>query len=240
MSFNEQHQRSAHHLTAKAVTSPPGILITRVHGYNLFNTVFFGGRRRRLDIALATESKTGPGDRVLDIGCGPGRFAGVLAERVGPSGRVVGVDPSRPMLDYASAHAGRRGNCDFRQDAAQALSLPDSSFDVVTSTFVMHHIPEDQREVALAHMFRVLRPGGRLMLADMHPLDRVRTAVVRILATVATRRHGPSADDGAAADPFAAVDVRNYIDALCGIGFEAVEFRPVKPSTGCLVAVKPG
>lgn len=112
--------------------------------------------------------------------------------------------------------------------------------DVVTSTFVMHHIPEDQREVALAHMFRVLRPGGRLVRADMHPLDRARTGAVRILARVATHRHGPSAEDGAAADPFDAVDVRNYSDTLCGIGFETVEFRPVKPSTGCLVAVKPG
>jgi ubiquinone/menaquinone biosynthesis C-methylase UbiE len=239
MSYNEHHQ-STDHLTEQDDETPPGILITRVRGYNLFNTVFFGGRRRRLDTTLATHSKTGPGDHVLDIGCGPGRFAGVLAERVGPCGRVVGVDPSGPMIDYASAHAGLRGNCDFHQDVAQALSLPDSSFDVVTSTFVMHHIPEDQREVALAQMFRVLRPGGRLMLADMHPLDRVRTAAVRILARVATRRHGHSADDGAAADPFAAVDVRNYVDALCGIGFEAVEFRPVKPSTGCLVAVKPG
>ncbi|MEE2033389.1 class I SAM-dependent methyltransferase [Rhodococcus chondri] len=240
MSHNEQHHRTLEHPTEQASTSPPGILITRVRGYNLFNTIFFGGRRRRLDTALATESAAAPGSHVLDIGCGPGRFAGALADRVGLAGLVVGLDPSGPMVDYASAHAGRRSNCHFRQGAAQSLALPDSSFDVVTATFVMHHIPEGQREAALAQIFRVLRPGGRLMLADMDPLDRVRAGAVRILGKIATHRHETATEDGSAADPFAATDVRNYADTLRRIGFEAVEFRAVKPSTGCLVAVRPG
>lgn len=238
MPDNEQPQYHGH-LTERDDETAPGILLTRVRGYNLYNTVFFGGHRRRLDTALAAASKTAPGNHVLDIGCGPGRFAGVLADQVGPSGRVVGVDPSGPMIDYASAHTGRRSNCDFRQDIAQSLRLPDSSFDLVTATFVMHHIPQDQREISLAQMFRVLRPGGRLMLADVHPLDPVRTGAVRMLAKVAARRHGHSADDGAAADPFAAMDVRNHIRPLRRIGFEGIEFREVKPSTGALVAVKP-
>ena len=246
MSDTEQSQ-STHRRPGPAHETPPGILITRVRGYNLFNTVFFGGRRRRLDTALAAESGASRGDHVLDIGCGPGRFAGALAERVGPTGQVEGVDASGPMIDYASAHAGRTGNCTFHLGTAQSLSLPDASFDVVTSTFVMHHIPEDQREVALGHMFRVLRPGGRLLIADMHPLDRLRAGAVRALARVATHRpghghghgHGHGADGETPTDPFAAVDVRRYIDSLHHIGFTGVEFRPVKPSTGCLVAVRP-
>lgn len=234
MSDNKQHQHNDQ-LTEHGNESTPGILITRVRGYNLFNTVFFTGRRHHLDVTLTTVGKTAPGENVLDIGCGPGRFAGVLADRVGPSGTVVGVDPSGPMIEYASTHAGRRSNCEFHRGAAQSLNFPDATFDVVTATFVMHHIFEEQREVALANMFRVLRPGGRLLLADAHPLERVRTGAVRLLARSAARHHGRSA----ATDPFAAVDVRNYIGTLRAIGFDDVEFRAVKPSTGTLLAVKP-
>ncbi len=207
---------------------PPGILITRVRGYNLIVSVFFGGRRGTLNKALAAASGARAGDRILDVGCGPGRFAQALADTIGPHGQVVGVDPSPPMIGYANRHT-RRANCRFQLTAAQSLELPDAAFDVVTSTFVMHHIPPGDRVAAMAHMFRVLRPGGRLLIADMYPTGRLIPAVIRALARIPHHR----------TDPFDDVDVRRYTGALRDVGFTQLTFTTLKPWTGYLTAVKP-
>lgn len=210
---------------------PSGMLITRVRGYNLMVALFFGGRRGALNRALAAASGASVRDHVLDVGCGPGRFALALADAVGPQGHVVGVDPSAPMIDYANRHAGRKANCRFELIPAQSLNLPDAVFDVVTSTFAMHHIPAGDRVEALAHMFRVLRPGGRLLLADMHPSGRMIGAVLRALTRIGSHH---------STDPFEDVDVRRYTAALRKIGFTDLQFTTAKPWTGYLTAVKPG
>ena len=210
---------------------PPGILITRVRGYNVVVAVFFGGRRGALNKALAAASGAQAGNRVLDVGCGPGRFAQALADTVGPHGHVLGVDPSPAMIGYANRHTSQRANCRFELTAAQSLDLPDAAFDVVTSTFVMHHIPADDRVAAMAHMFRVLRPGGRLLIADMYPAGRLIPAVIRALTRIASHHR---------TDPFDDVDVRRYTDALRDVGFTELTFTTVKPWTGYLTAVKPG
>ncbi len=209
---------------------PPGILITRVRGYNLIVALLFGGRRGSLNKALAAASGARAGDRVLDIGCGPGRFAQVLAETVGPQGEVVGVDPSPSMIEYANRHTARQANCRFELAAAQSLDLPDAAFDVVTSTFAMHHIPPGDRVAAMAHMFRVLRPGGRLLIADVYPTGRLIPTVVRTLTRIAP--HHP-------ANPFDDVDVRRYTAELRDIGFGGLSFSTARPWAGYLTAVKP-
>lgn len=217
-------------------SSSTGILITRVRGYRAFNAIFFAGRRVKLDRALAREVGPRLGDRVLDIGCGPGNFASTLGVTVGSGGSVVGIDPSKPMVDHATARSSDR-NVRFERGLAQELPYPDESFEVVTSTFVMHHIPEACRGDAVAEMYRVLRPGGSLLLADMFPLDSIRTGLVRALSAATTHRGRHEGADES--DPFESVDVHNYIAPLESVGFEEIRFRPVKPSTGCLLARKP-
>lgn len=222
-----------------AGTQEPGILITRVRSYNLLVAVMFGGRRRALNTALAAASGAGPGDWVLDVGCGPGHFARMLAETVGTRGGVVGVDASAPMIAYASRRANRLTNCRFEVAPAQSLGLPDAAFDVVTSTFFMHHIPSETRTAALAHMYRVLRPGGRLLIADAYPNGAVTPRVTRALTRLA--RHRGSGDGSHhAVDPFVDTDVRRHADTLRELGFTEPRFTDVKPWTRYLVTTKPG
>ncbi|MGV9821206.1 class I SAM-dependent methyltransferase [Nocardia xishanensis] len=213
-----------------------GALITRPRGYRVLRSAFALGRGRALDAELVARSGAAPGDRVLDIGCGPGDLARALAARVGPAGEVVGRDPSPQMVAYAAART-KEPNCHFELGPAQTLDRADSSFDVVTCTFVMHHIPEAQREAALAHMYRVLRPGGRLLLADTHPTGRVLSGAIRVMSRFAARRTHDSAADHHD-DPLTTIDIRRYREPLSAVGFRSIEFATVPPIAGILLATK--
>jgi ubiquinone/menaquinone biosynthesis C-methylase UbiE len=132
------------------------------------NHIMFAGRRGRVYDRIVVLSGVRPGDSVLDVGSSSGYLAFRLAAAAGPSGRVTGVDPSEPAIAYARRHA--RPGMTFTVGIAQDLGLPDASFDVVTCTLAMHHIPARQRQAAFAEMYRVTKPGGRLLTADMAPL----------------------------------------------------------------------
>ena len=108
-----------------------------------------------------------PGEAVLDIGCGGGVDSLVAAHLVGPPGRVVGVDVTAEMLIRARANLDLTGlaNVSFKVASAEALPFPDREFDVVISNGVFNLTVD--KEQALRETRRVLKPGGRLMLADM-------------------------------------------------------------------------
>lgn len=108
-----------------------------------------------------------PGEAVLDIGCGAGVDSLVAAHLVGPSGRVVGVDVTEEMIIRARANLDLTdlSNVRFEVAAADALPFPDREFDVVISNGVFNLTVD--KEQALREARRVLKPGGRLMLADM-------------------------------------------------------------------------
>lgn len=205
-----------------------GLLLENVLGYNAFNAIFFLGRRNRHDGELIDAARIQRGWDVLDVGSGPGQFAERIARRTGGEGSVLGIDPSAKMIEYASAHAGRQPNCTFRAGLAQSLDLPDSAFDAVTLTFAMHHIPADVRAAAVAEFHRVLRPGGTLLIADLHRIGRVRPALLSAMMKALRRSHAP----------FAHTDVRQYTDLLTEHGFADVRFGTVAPWTGYLVAQK--
>ncbi|MFI7663896.1 methyltransferase domain-containing protein [Nocardia sp. NPDC049526] len=233
MTGNTQQSTNAH----ADRNSEIGILITKPRGYLAVKSAFLLGRVGSLNTRIVELSGAATGDHVVDIGCGPGQLVRALADRVGPAGRVIGIDPSREMIDYATGRAGS-ANCRFEVGAAQSLNLPDGSIDVVTSTFVMHHIPEAHRTAALKQMFRVLRPGGRLLLADTHPTGKVLPAAVRIMSRFAARRTDDPHAPGHHADPLAAIDIRRYREALRAAGFGAMDFTAIPPTTGILVATK--
>jgi ubiquinone/menaquinone biosynthesis C-methylase UbiE len=146
---------------------PSGRLIRRARLYEYHAAICFLGRRRRVYDDLVARSGARPGDRILDIGCGTGYFTRRAARAAGPGGHVVGIDPSQPVIDYATDLAP--ANCTFQLASAQALPHLDASFDVVISSLTIHHLPPGERPTALREAYRVLRPGGRLLIADFRP-----------------------------------------------------------------------
>jgi arsenite methyltransferase len=107
------------------------------------------------------------GERVVDIGSGGGIDSLVAARMVGPTGSVVGVDMTPEMLERARTAAAESGvdNVEFREAYMEELPVPDGWADVVISNGVLNLTPDKQK--TLGEMFRVLRPGGRLQVADI-------------------------------------------------------------------------
>lgn len=158
------------HRVLKGHSGPQGDTIERVRTQEMTAAIAFLGRRRRVYSRIAALSGARPGSRVLDIGCCGGYLARLLAAAVTPGGQVTGIDPSGPAVSYARRRAP--GNCAFAVGVAQDLKFPDHSFAVVTSTLAVHHIPEAARRDAFSEMYRVLRPGGVLLVADFRPSGR--------------------------------------------------------------------
>jgi ubiquinone/menaquinone biosynthesis C-methylase UbiE len=140
------------------------------HGrsYDIYATVFFGGRRHRVFNQLAAQSGARPGDRVLDVGCGTGYFTRLMAQAVAPGGSAHGVDPSADAITEAR-RVTRLDNCTFGEGAAEALDAPDGAYDIVVSSLMIHHLPETLRSRAIAEMYRVLRPGCTVLIAEFRP-----------------------------------------------------------------------
>jgi SAM-dependent methyltransferase len=103
--------------------------------------------------------------RLLDVGCGTGRFAVLAAERLGA--RVWGVDPSTEMLARARARAGRRRGGGWRQASAEQLPFKDGWFDAVHAHLVLHLVGSVPR--AVAEMLRVLGEDGRIAIVSFRP-----------------------------------------------------------------------
>jgi len=121
--------------------------------------------------------KPAPGETVLDLGSGAGIDAFLAAQRVGPAGRVIGVDMTPEMIEKARAGAERAGfaQVEFRQGRLEALPVEGATIDAVTSNCVINLVPDKSavfREVA-----RVLKPGGRLVVSDIL-LDRALPAAI--------------------------------------------------------------
>ena len=147
---------------------PGGILVADAAAYDAMGRRLLGPLYRRMaaDVAAAAPA----GARVLEVGCGPGRLSILLARRHGLD--VTGLDLDPAMVGRALANADRAGNGAgqrprFLVGDVGSLAFPDRSFDLVVSTFSVHHWADPA--AGLAEVGRVLRPGGRALIWDFRP-----------------------------------------------------------------------
>jgi ubiquinone/menaquinone biosynthesis C-methylase UbiE len=166
-SFTRHHKESGE--ASAKVTN--GLILTGGWRYDLhgwfFDTCVFRGKGRELRQRAASLAGLQSGDQVLDVGCGTGTLALEVQRRVGSAGRVVGIDPGAEQIARARAKAVRRNvPIAFQVGVIEQLAFPDQTFDVVLSTLMMHHLPVSLKVQGLAEIARVLKPGGRVVIAD--------------------------------------------------------------------------
>ncbi len=146
-----------------------------------------------------------PGETVLDLGSGGGIDCFLAAKKTGPTGHVIGVDMTQPMLDLARRNAAELGvsNVEFRSGEIETLPVEDSSVDVIISNCVVNLSTD--KEQTLREAFRALRPGGRLRISDMVWQE--------------TRPEGADSLEEWAGCIAGASTIKDFLDTLSRVGF---------------------
>jgi enediyne biosynthesis protein CalE5 len=167
----------------------------------------------------------GPGQRVLDVATGPGEPAVTAAHRVGSSGQVIATDLAPQMLALGRERAAELGleNIDFREMDAEALDLPEHSFDVVLCRFGLMYLPDPQ--VALERLHTLLVPAGRLVAAVWGPAQKV--PFIRWPLEVALRVLQVPAPPPQMPGPFSLADPHRLEQLLTRAGFSEVRIEPM-------------
>ncbi len=149
------------------------------------------------------------GETVLDLGSGAGFDAFLSAQKVGKSGRVIGIDMTPEMVEKARANAqkGRFENVEFKLGEIENLPIPDGAVDAVISNCVINLVPDKER--AFREAYRVLKPGGRLMVSDIVLLQNLPEAVQKSVEAYAACIAG-------------ALRKEDYLSAIMKAGFEEV------------------
>jgi ubiquinone/menaquinone biosynthesis C-methylase UbiE len=137
--------------------------------YDFFEPILLLGKQAEYDLKIVSLLDLKPSDKVLDLGCGTGVLCRMIADRLDAEagGMAVGIDAAGEMIRVARR---KRENavCRFEAMAAEELSFQDASFDAVVSSLFFHHVQLDLKARALSEAHRALKPGGKLVIADMH------------------------------------------------------------------------
>lgn len=136
--------------------------------YDALEPLCLFNKQREFDQQIIDTLAPKPSDVLLDLGCGTGLLCEKISQHLdaAQSGSITGIDAAGRMIEAAR---GKRGSpqCRFEAMAAEHLAFNDCSFDAVISSLFFHHLPLDLKEQSLGEAYRVLKPGGRLVIADM-------------------------------------------------------------------------
>jgi ubiquinone/menaquinone biosynthesis C-methylase UbiE len=207
-----------------SATETQGRILDQGWRYDLMewvlDTFITRGWLRELRQRTANLARLEPGEKVLDVGCGTGTLAIEVQRRVGATGRVCGIDPGVQQIARARSRAqppfgkAARRNLpiDFKVGVIEHLDFPDQSFDAVVSTLMMHHLPDDLKRRGLAEIARVLKPGGRLVIADFKRPEQTQDCPAR------HGRHGAMGSG-----------IQDLPALLKDAGFSQVEMEEMRP-----------
>jgi len=161
-----------HSHTHEAAAQTEGRMIRWASFYDTFTNILTLGHIGMLRSMTIDQAQLQPGEKVLDVGCGTGGVTIPAKRRVGKTGEASGIDPAPEMIAVARKKAARAGlEIEFRVGVIESLPYADGTFDVVTSSLMMHHLPHELQVQGLAEIQRVLKPSGRLLIADMFRLS---------------------------------------------------------------------
>jgi len=168
-----------HHTTSEPAPATKGITIHWAHQYDLAVKILLLGKDRSIRQKMLNLAHLQPGDNVLDVGCGTGDLTLLATSAAGPGGTVHGIDAAPEMIAVARQKAAQSGLAvDFQVGLIEKLAFPDNTFDVVLSSLMMHHLPEETKRQGLVEILRVLKPGGRLLVVDFkRPTSRLERLV---------------------------------------------------------------
>ncbi len=137
--------------------------------YDIFEPMCMLGKETEINQLIINLLAIKKFHKILDLGCGTGVLSALISKELSEKtgGLSVGIDAAGKMIEAARKKRGSK-TCRFEVAAAENLPFDNESFESVVSTMFFHHIQLDLKEKALSEAFRVMRPGGRLVIADMH------------------------------------------------------------------------
>lgn len=198
------------HGTKESSPHTAGRVIRHAWLYDLLGSKMSGGRDTLVEVAVPQ-----PGEVVLDVGCGTGTVALTIASGGAGTHEVTGIDASPEMIEMARRKAAKAGaRVTFEVAAIEDLPFADGTFDLVTSSLMLHHLPAELKPTAIAEVRRVLKPGGRFVVMDF---ARESHSLLGHLLSVVGRGRGAATAD-------------SLVNMLSAAGFTTVEIIPSRHS----------
>lgn len=202
------HGRQHSHTHAEPAPITQGRTIRWASHYDFVVKLLTLGRENALRNQTLRVAAISRGETVLDVGCGTGTLALLAKAESGDQGKVYGIDASLEMIAVAQQKSlQQKCAVDFQTGVIEALPFTDNTFNVVLSSLMFHHLPPDLKQHGLAEIYRVLKPGGRLLVVDM----KRPTTVIQRLGIMTLAHHGQTSD------------VHDLLPIMEKIGYERVQ-----------------